>query len=419
MTYIKLSSIYLFLLICTFSCTSQEENDFTEVKEKYNQKIKKYLAKDREVSQYVSLNDTALLIYDLPQNNPKHKVEFVLLWKNIAKYKEILSNNPKQAEDFYLEDKSFDEMEISSKKKKSISQNPKNQILKGFKIALDPGHIAGDLETAKMEGRIISINWQGKKVTFFESKLVWFTAKILAQKLEKLGAEVLLTRNKYNLTALDISFDNWYKEYAKEARITEKKPFPKNAAFAKELRKKDFEARVEKINNFNPDLTMILHYNVDATNSKWIKPTQKNNSMAFVGGSIMKGELGKKERRFHFLRLLLTENIKNSTQFSAKVLESLEHHLQVPAIPTQNQQSYLPKNCLQTDSRGVYARNLSLTRGVFSTLCYIEPLYQDNIKELSLLNEKNFNFMGEKLPKRIEDVAEAYLQGILLYLEDK
>lgn len=269
-----------------------------------------------------------------------------------------------------------------------------------------------------MEGKFIDMKWQGKKYTFFESKLVWFTAKILAQKLENLGAKVLLTRDSYTLTALDISFENWYQQYTRKHKAKGQKPLPKNYAFAKELKKKDFEARIAKINHFEPDLTIILHYNVDATNARWLKPTQKNNSMAFVGGSIMKGELRKKEDRFHFLRLLLTQNIENSISFSSNILQSLEAKLKIPRISIQNQQFYLTQNCLNTESKGVYARNLSLTRKIYSTLCYIEPLYQDNIKELALLSAKNFTFMGERLPKRIENIAQTYLQGILVYLDN-
>lgn len=418
MFYLRL--LLIFISSLAFSCNFQKEKqDFSKIKKKYTQKIKQYLAKDQEVSQYVSLNDTALLIYDLPQSNPQRKIEFVLTWENAPKYAEILSHNPHQAQAFYLANKSFEEIEIKKWESKSMAQNPTNQVLEGFKIALDPGHIAGDLETARMEGRMIDIHWQGEKYTFFESKLVWFTAKILAQKLENLGAEVLLTRNDYSLTALDISFEDWYKQYVANQKSRGQKPLPESYAFAKELKKKDFEARVEKINDFNPDLTMILHYNVDATNVRWKKPTQKNNSMAFVGGSIMQGELGKKKRRFHFLRLLLTKNIENSIVFSSKILESLENKLNIPIIPPKNQQSYLPKNCLQTDEKGVYARNLSLTREIFSTLCYIEPLYQDNAKELLFLNEKNLNFMGEKLPQRIDAVADSYFQGILVYLGNR
>mgnify|MGYP001576610280 CR=1 FL=1 len=72
---------------------------------------------------------------------------------------------------------------------------------------------------------------------------------------------------------------------------------------------------------------------------------------------------------------------------------------------------------MQTDVPGVFCRNLTLTRMVKGTLIYGEALYQDNINEYKLLNKKEITIDGIKISKRIEEVAEAYSEGIINYVK--
>jgi len=61
---------------------------------------------------------------------------------------------------------------------------------------------------------------------------------------------------------------------------------------------------------------------------------------------------------------------------------------------------------------GVYCRNLQLTRYIHSPLVYGETLYQDNINECIMLNQER----DKTKNKRIQQVADAYFQGILDYV---
>ena len=65
----------------------------------------------------------------------------------------------------------------------------KGKPLAGLRIAIDPGHIGG--KWAKMEERWFQIG-KGKPVT--EGDMTLRVAKLLEDRLKKLGAEVRLTR---------------------------------------------------------------------------------------------------------------------------------------------------------------------------------------------------------------------------------
>lgn len=73
---------------------------------------------------------------------------------------------------------------------------------------------------------------------------------------------------------------------------------------------------------------------------------------------------------------------------------------------------YLTEGCLPTNEKGVFCRNLQLTRFVQSPLVYGETLYQDNSNECILLNKETDKTKNE----RIQQVAEAYFEGILTYI---
>ena len=140
--------------------------------------------------------------------------------------------------------------------------------------------------------------------------------------------------------------------------------------------------------------------------------------MAFVGGSFTADELDKPEARMEFLRLLLTDDIGKSFEFSKYMMESLVQKTKVPAALDSNA-VYLKDNCMKTDVKGVFCRNLTLTRKVKGVLCYGESLYQDNINECKALSKKDVKIGEMETSKRVEEVSEAYYQGIMNYVKDK
>jgi N-acetylmuramoyl-L-alanine amidase len=156
---------------------------------------------------------------------------------------------------------------------------------------------------------------------------------------------------------------------------------------------------------------VIIHYNVDETNIGWDKSCTKDFNMTFVGGAFMKNDLSSQEKRFEFLRLLITDDIERSIQLSSAVVKSFEKTLNVKTACIKDAK-YLYKGCLPTSENGVYCRNLQLPRYIHSPLVYGETLYQDNINESKLLNSET----DKTKNKRVQQVADAYFQGILDYV---
>ena len=153
---------------------------------------------------------------------------------------------------------------------------------------------------------------------------------------------------------------------------------------------------------------------MDETNIGWNKPSSKDFNMTFVGGAFMKNDLSSQEKRFEFFRLLITEDIEQSIKLSSSVVKNFETILNVKTAKITDAK-YLYKGCLPTLENGVYCRNLQLPRYIHSPLVYGETLYQDNINENKFLNEET----DKTKNKRVQQVADAYFQGILDYVQIK
>lgn len=397
----------------------------------YATKMQKYLDKDSTVSEAFLLTSEGIEVYAPATDTSIRKFEYRIDWMDIGFWKEAFQKYSSAKIIQLLTGFTVDARINPPVNFFSDSSRP----LLHYKIALDPGHMAGDIETAKMERKWVEM--KQSSIQLIEGELTLATALILRKKLEKEGATVMLTRNKPNQSAFGIGFQKWKDSlFSKsldsaaargDVSFEERNFLLTNANNTEIFRRfflyEEMRERARRINEFNPDLTLIIHYNVDEMNQPWNRPTKKNFNMAFVGGSFGAGELDRPEARIDFLRLLLTEDIENSIEFSKYIVNSLVETLKVPAA-LDSCAVYLKGNCLTTDVAGVFCRNLGLTRTVRGTMCYGESLYQDNINEYKLLGKKNASTplsttIGMKTSKRVEEVAEAYFNGIINYIKNK
>lgn len=296
----------------------------------------------------------------------------------------------------------------------------KKTLLNGVKIALDPGHVALDMQMAEIEGKYLKID----NLELFESNLTLRTAYKLKDLLENEGAEVFVTRNENGLVHKGITYDDWLsKDFY---RVTDSlykldeidsvdvikltkyykgdTDYGRKVIFHKVFKHLDTRHRAKIINEWKPDVTLVMHYNVDEENIPWKETTTKNYAMAFVPGSFCAGELSTTEDRFEFLRILLSENNQTSSEVSKEVIQSVSIQLSIPLADTHDA-TYLSTYCQKVD-KGLYARNLALTRLIRSPVCYAEGLYQDNEKEITNLTKDD---------DRIEEVAKAYFMGLKNY----
>lgn len=393
--------IIIILFIISFDGVAQDTSSlFSKIKYN-NDKVTRYLDRENALSGYYSIDKNGIKMFASPNDKLNNNIENFISWDSVS---------------------------ILNRTTKKIINNEKK--LSGHKIAIDPGHTAGDIVSGKLEQKHLKLtikNEIGKSdtVEIAEGMLTFATAILLKEKLEKEGAEVFLTRKFNGSTAFGITFEDWLKTSFKKSvdslyKIGEVTLEKKNWLLTKATKRDKFrivfkdielQKRAELINKYRPDITIIIHYNVDETNAGWAKPTTKNFDMTFVGGAFMKHDLLTKEKRNEFLQLLISDDLEESIGLSGEVVRSFEKILSVKTA-TINDAKYLRESCFATSEKGVFCRNLQLTRFIHSPLVYGETLYQDNIIECKLLAKEREKTKNE----RIQQVAEAYYQGIINFV---
>ncbi|MCX6294858.1 MAG: N-acetylmuramoyl-L-alanine amidase [Bacteroidetes bacterium] len=380
--------IKILILLLTY-VDSIGQNIDIQSKIKYNtEKAQNYLDKEKLLSGFYSNDADGIKMYASPKDKLSNKIEFFIRWEQIENFNNLLKFNSTtsmlakynagQLNGFP------DEIYIAPK-----TITPEKKLI-GYKIALDPGHIANDLETGDLEKKYLKI--KGDRINGIKDSIEI--------------AEGMLTDDLKN------AVDSLYK--IGELKASQKQYFLSKKANDRDIFRvvfKDLELakRAEIINNFHPDLTVVIHFNVDETNLKWEKTSNKDFNMTFVAGAFMKNDLSTKEKRFEFLRLLISDNLERSISLSSSVVKSFENELKVPTA-TIRDAKYLIEGCVMA-ANGVYCRNLQLPRYIHSPIVYGETLYQDNINECKALNAES----DKTKNKRVQQIAEAYFKGILEY----
>ncbi len=325
------------------------------------------------------------------------------------------------------------QLDTLTKRKDEITKQrlaKSNKPLTGYRIALDPGHFSSNIIDSKVEGKFINFVSYGNEkdtIKLVEGQLTFLTAQILKAMLEEQGAKVFLSRNAQNTTAFNVPYYYWYNKRRKPTldslkqinEITNEQynnymSLNKEMFFWRFFRDYELVARATKINTLDPDLTIILHFNVDEKNAPWAKASTKNFTMCFIGGAFVRSDLKKTNNKLHFLRLLLTKQINKSENLSQHTVRSLSKNLNI-TIAKPNDADYLCEKGIKCSQDGVFCRNLILTRYINSPLVYGESLYQDNIYESAWLNSCNYVTYGYKVPERIHYVAKSYLEATLKY----
>jgi N-acetylmuramoyl-L-alanine amidase len=418
--FIKFGFTFCFINFITFSSFAQSQQEY------YTKKLDTYFSKDHKVKDLVSITKDGISIFSEESRIP----EIVLSWDEVSLLAPIISTiSEAELKKLLIDKKDSLQFFIA---KDSVKKRNTPHSLKGMKIAIDPGHIGGAYSMGETESRCMTLAtpqplMRGedsvKQIQLVEGDLTFFTALILKHKLDSMGAQVMLTRTDTGVSALGITFFEWKKKIKNKAYldslinnnlISEKSVHLLNehladkTLFADVFASVDMAARAKKINAFQPDVTVIIHYNVNEKNSPWNHTTDKDFVMTFVPGCITAEDLKTLAGRLNFLRLLISPDIENSVKLSSAVGKSISSKLNVP-LAQKTDATYLSERCLSTPAKGVYSRDLALTRLIKGPLVYGEPLYQDNVQECILLTAKD--------SKRIELVAEAYYQGIVEYIK--
>lgn len=407
-------------------------------------KLQTYLAKDPAVADYIQIDSSGIAMFAGKTEKKKGRVECHLTFEEIPLFQQMVRSLPvEEALKLYQKKKTGD---FPKKLRTALPDLPEPYRpqasnyprLPGLKVAIDPGHMAGDMAMAMIEDRYLKIDpaalVNSAPVEFHESALTLATALILQDFLKKAGAEVFLTRTVPGQSAFGKTFQEWQtQDFAKTVKeAVAQKDLTKQQAdhllkkadeftiFQTFFRQLELEERARRINAFHPDLTVIMHYNADSNNerseAKTYVPSLANYNMAFVAGAFSPDDLKKPVDRMLFLYLLVSDGIEQSLRFSHYVLKHLTDTLQVPVAERSEDYVYLSGDSLPTGEKGLYARNLRLSRFVYGTLCYGETLFQDHFLESQRLADTSFQYGDLHTSHRVYQVAQAYYDAIVNYV---
>ncbi|WP_345372318.1 N-acetylmuramoyl-L-alanine amidase family protein [Algivirga pacifica] len=410
-------------------------SEITKLQEYYQQRANRFLVKDAIIHEYYKIHEKGISMYASPEDKKADKPEFHLAWDELERFKDLIEYTDRNLQfalyqrkgtrPFNIQENTTIEILKRNHYLEKAAEGKKKLPLSGIRIAIDPGHIAGDMDLAKAEGRFIEMNYKGNTYKLKEGDLTLSTAMVLKDSLEKQGAKVFISRDQPNQGANGKPYEVWKKtdltEKLKDMGLSSHKiqqtllKSPEYRIYREYFLQDDLELRAAEINYFKPHLTIVIHYNADDKNFGWKQPSKRNFGMVFVPGAFLKYEMRTPRDRYDFIRVLVSEQVKESSKLSAHVMQAFENKLQVPAVSKQEEPAYLQKLAIRLD-KGVYARNLRLCRLLNTPICYGEPLFQDNELELKALNGNNLK--EGKISSRVVQVANAYYEGIMKYLSD-
>lgn len=395
----------------------------------------KYLVKDSSIYDQVVINKRGIYLFDKTSDVNNRFPEFAIYWDEVAYFLDMIYLMNEKATIEWYDNKKDKRIDVPEKYKwewfNVMEQYPATYA--GLKIMLDPGHFGGNFNSSVFENRYLRIkdfNPENPKEMFlYEAELNYACARLLQIKLRKLGVMVGLTRQQ-GMSAIGVSFNEWYvtqfmedvynyvsegvfeKEYA-EWLLTEA---TRKEIFEKVYKFKEFNKRIERVNAFHPDLTLVIHFNAEESNERseegFSNLVEQNYAMAFVPGSFMASELNNKNARVDFLRLLLSSDLDESIRFGKWWAKRHEIDLGVDMIPQNNNLQHVKNACVSTEIEGLYARNLAMTRKIKSTILVGESLYEDSEDEFYQLIKKDYVYEGVRTSKRVAEVADAYLNAI-------
>jgi N-acetylmuramoyl-L-alanine amidase len=318
------------------------------------------------------------------------------------------------------------------------SPAPAPLSLRGLRVAIDPGHMGGDVWD-KRTGKYVETSG-GVRVS--EGLINLQTSLLVEQRLRALGAEVLVTHRGLGPVSslpyekLDIheygqrevrarALEDWFQALlasSSESKLGEnfKNASAVKKAFSEIMRgdyyaqRADLAARSALVAAFKPDLTLVIHF--DAS-QKAPTPNAGNITRAYVPGSFMKTEFATGEARAHFLAHLgQGAQWYRSVQLAQSIVNEIGKNLNV-TIPKSDLSGTTPV------LPGVFARNLALTRQIAgSPIAYIECLTYGNLAEFNRLIKKDGGTLmidGKAIAysSRLAALADSITIGVVKYVD--
>jgi N-acetylmuramoyl-L-alanine amidase len=307
--------------------------------------------------------------------------------------------------------------------------------LKGLKIALDPGHIGGDW--AQLEARYFKL---GDDPPVEEAKLNMITCRLLAERLEADGAQIIWAKHGYEPTT-DERPDTLHRaaiaalsapaagadqpselfgvkmpaarHRVPDLHFTEQRVDDEAALLF--YRVAEIRARAELVNPQHPDLTICVHYNAD----DWGNPDHptligSSKLIIFVNGSYERSELAYADVRYDMLRKLLDRDAVQEERGCALVGQEM---LDTLGYPPEQFAAYFAHRI--TDVPSVYTRNLLANRLYHGPVIYCEGPYMNARDAYYRIIAGDYIgrrvIQGQSVPSVYRQYADSVEAGVLKY----
>jgi N-acetylmuramoyl-L-alanine amidase len=326
------------------------------------------------------------------------------------------------------------------------SGNPPEQALKGLRIAFDPGHMGSEVWD-KRTGKFVIDHATGRKLS--EGVMNLQIALLLEDDFRRLGAETMITHRHlapvtdlpyetfdlkpYALRELrEDSLDPWFQDLlaiGSESSPALYEAFSTSSHFRKlfdEFERgnyfildEDLDARVNVINAFHPDITLIIHLDIasPANDPNGISERERDGTKVYVPGGMVLQEMSSRlDRKFLGRHLLDTKAWQASVSLGHQIVGHIHSELDVPFDHND------PDTSVQVEP-GVFARDLTVQRGLYAqATSYIEGLFYSDRKEFEALSDTKhpMKIDGEDHPysDRLLGIVKAIQDGVLAFVQD-
>ncbi len=368
--------------------------------------------------------------------------------KHILKYFDVHNTFPKLFKLTPTSLQGFDDFRGLKHKNFEVSLRPQNKLrmlstsgsLQGLRIAIDPGHMGGD-DWDKMTGKFV----RGPNGEYLsEGVMALQTAILLRERLTKLGAIVELTRNDL-VPVTDMDYDNLpLTEFAKRELLEHvnsswflkllgtgsgkslytafdnsserKRLWAPRSRYNYFILKEDLWARAERINKFNPDIVLVIHYDILPSvgdDGHGLNPKAPNQTKIYISGAYYDIEFGSRLAREQFARKLLDqEQWEHSLLLSKEIVGEFQRQMGLE-FPTASQGS-IPV------APGIFSRNLTLPRFLTApAIAYLECLFYNRPQEFYAFRDTKYPLIinGKNYPysDRLVQVVDSIEAGVINY----
>lgn len=300
--------------------------------------------------------------------------------------------------------------------KEKVPRHIPGQPLAGLHIVLDPGHLGGSW--GKMEERWFRV---GHSKPVEEGTMTFLTAKILAKKLQTLGATVDLTRNGLAPTT------PLRPRQLCKAAIAEFKAEGRSSWTPRQLKQREeilfyrtaeIHHRANRINEeWQPDLVICMHYDAEEWNNPAHPKLVDQERVHFlIGGDFNEKELQTEEERFTMLQKLLGQAHAEEVDIADAVAHSFVTTTGLPPFIYHN-----PTKARQARSSTLYLwnRNLLGTRLVQAPVLYCEAYVMNDRHVFNRIQAGDYKgtrlIDGKSCHSIYRDYADAVAAGVVSY----